>query len=158
MGIVRLSSIPIGNISIIVAAKAPKKTNFIFIPRFILTKTAPIRKHRIKQARLPSRDLPLILALPNQVPDIAAIASPNTAKVKAVMAIAFWKRKIVNKDAIRKRVVPEIFLFSFSLRIKPKYLNIPRLIAGWRNLKISAATIKIIITARTQRASFLSVK
>ena len=102
MGIVRLSSIPMGNISITVAAKAPKKTNFTFISKFILTKTMPIRKHRIKQARLPSNDLSLILILPNSVPDITAIASPNTAKVKAAMAIAFSKKKIVSKDAIRK--------------------------------------------------------
>ncbi|MCK4325838.1 hypothetical protein KAW55_03710 [bacterium] len=102
MGIVRLSSIPMGNISITVAAKAPNKTSFIFIPRFILTKIIPIKKHRIKQARLPSKDLSLIVILPNKAPDIAAIASPNIAKVKAVMAIAFSNRKIVDKDTIRK--------------------------------------------------------
>tara|TARA_B100001013_G_scaffold110554_1_gene63420 strand:- start:115 stop:390 length:276 start_codon:yes stop_codon:yes gene_type:complete len=84
-GIVKLSSIPIGTSSKIVAAIAPNNptTGLILITRI------ETKKQIIKQAKLPSKLFPeKIFILPHFFPMIAANKSPRTKNVMEATAIS----------------------------------------------------------------------
>jgi hypothetical protein len=101
-GIVRLSSIGMGNSSTSVAEKAPAMATGRTKTGLILLITNPIKRQDTRQEKLPSKLLSNILCRPNFSPITVAIKSPIDRKRTEVIATYLSNKTKTAKEERRR--------------------------------------------------------